>query len=30
MGSRDKYAPGPAAGAEIKKDGGAWTLVLVR
>ena len=25
-----KYAPGPAAGAEIRKDGDTWTLVLVR
>lgn len=30
MKSRDKYAPGPAAGAEIRKDGESWTLVLVR
>ena len=30
MSSRDKYAPGPAAGAEIRKDGETWTLVLVR
>ena len=30
MNSRDKYAPGPAAGAEIRKNGDAWTLVLVR
>jgi len=30
MSSRDKYAPGPAAGAEIRKNGEAWTLVLVR
>jgi uncharacterized protein YndB with AHSA1/START domain len=27
---RDAYVPGPAAGAEIRKDGDAWTLVLVR
>jgi uncharacterized protein YndB with AHSA1/START domain len=30
MSNRDKYAPGPAAGAEIQKDGDKWTLVLVR
>jgi uncharacterized protein YndB with AHSA1/START domain len=24
------YMPGPAAGAEVKKDGDTWTLVLVR
>jgi uncharacterized protein YndB with AHSA1/START domain len=30
MNSRDQYAPGPAAGAEIRKNGDAWTLVLVR
>jgi uncharacterized protein YndB with AHSA1/START domain len=30
MSNRDKYMPGPAAGAEIQKDGEKWTLVLVR
>ena len=30
MSSRAQYAPGPAAGAEIRKDAGRWTLVLVR
>jgi len=30
MSTREKYAPGPAAGAEIRKTGEAWTLVLVR
>jgi len=30
MNSRDQYAPGAAAGAEIRKDGEKWTLVLVR
>jgi uncharacterized protein YndB with AHSA1/START domain len=30
MSSRDKYKPGPAAGAEVRKDGDNWTLVLVR
>ena len=30
MSNREKYEPGPAAGAEIQKDGENWTLVLVR
>lgn len=30
MNARAKYAPGPAAGAEVKKDHDKWTLVLVR
>jgi uncharacterized protein YndB with AHSA1/START domain len=30
MNSREQYAPGPAAGARIEKDGEKWTLVLVR
>jgi uncharacterized protein YndB with AHSA1/START domain len=30
MSSRELYAPGPASGAEIRKDGEKWTLVLVR
>jgi len=30
MSSREDYAPGPASGARIEKDGEAWTLVLVR
>jgi len=30
MSGRDQYAPGPAAGAEIRKDKDRWTLVLVR
>ena len=30
MSSRATYAPGPAAGAEIRKDGELWTLILVR
>jgi uncharacterized protein YndB with AHSA1/START domain len=30
MNRRAAYAPGPAAGAEIRKTGEAWTLVLVR
>jgi len=27
---REQYAPGPATGARIQKDGEKWTLVLVR
>jgi uncharacterized protein YndB with AHSA1/START domain len=30
MTSREQYAPGPARGAEIRKDGEKWTLILVR
>jgi uncharacterized protein YndB with AHSA1/START domain len=30
MSHRDEYMPGPAAGAEVRKEGGKWTLVLVR
>src|SRR5438477_1391252 len=30
MSSRDPYAPGAASGAEVRKDGEKWTLVLVR
>jgi uncharacterized protein YndB with AHSA1/START domain len=30
MSSREKYAPGAAAGAEARKEGDKWTLVLVR
>jgi uncharacterized protein YndB with AHSA1/START domain len=30
MSNRDLYRPGPAAGAEIQKEGDRWTLVLVR
>src|SRR3954462_7866611 len=30
MAARDHYAPGPAAGAQVLKDGEKWTLVLVR
>lgn len=30
MSSSVEYSPGPAAGAQIKKDGENWTLVLVR
>jgi uncharacterized protein YndB with AHSA1/START domain len=27
---REQYAPGPASGAQIRKDGEKWTLILVR
>jgi uncharacterized protein YndB with AHSA1/START domain len=27
---REHYAPGPASGAQVRKDGETWTLVLVR
>jgi uncharacterized protein YndB with AHSA1/START domain len=30
MSSREQYAPGAASGAEVRKDGETWTLVLVR
>jgi uncharacterized protein YndB with AHSA1/START domain len=30
MSTRTHYAPSPASGAEIQKDGEKWTLVLVR
>jgi uncharacterized protein YndB with AHSA1/START domain len=30
MNSRERYAPGAAAGAEVRKDGEKWTLVLTR
>ena len=30
MTHNDTYTPGPAAGAEVRKDGEKWTLVLVR
>ena len=31
MNTREKYAPGPAAGAKVqKKEGETWTLVLIR
>ncbi len=28
--TREQYAPGAASGAEVRKDGEKWTLVLVR
>ena len=30
MTYRDQYTPGPAGGAEVRKDGEKWTLILVR
>jgi uncharacterized protein YndB with AHSA1/START domain len=30
MSNRDKYEPGPASGAKVKKDGDKWTLLVVR
>lgn len=30
MTDRDQYSPGPASGAQIRKDGEKWTLILVR
>ena len=30
MTDRDQYAPGPASGAQVRKDGEKWTLILVR
>jgi uncharacterized protein YndB with AHSA1/START domain len=30
MGDREHYTPGPARGAQVRKDGEKWTLVLVR
>ena len=30
MSNAETYAPGPAAGARVNKDGDTWTLVLVR
>jgi hypothetical protein len=30
MSDRERYAPGPASGARIQKDGEKWTLILVR
>src|SRR5262245_66486648 len=30
MSSRETYAPGPVADAEVRKDGEKWTLILVR
>jgi uncharacterized protein YndB with AHSA1/START domain len=30
MTNRDRYTPGPASGADVRKDGEKWTLILVR
>jgi hypothetical protein len=30
MTGRDQYTPGPANGAQVRKDGEKWTLILVR
>src|SRR5207302_11349966 len=30
MTDREQYTPGPARGAQVRKDGEKWTLVLVR
>src|SRR3954449_1263843 len=30
MADREQYTPGPASGAQVRKDGENWTLILVR
>src|SRR5438445_7710459 len=30
MIAREQYTPGPASGAQVRKDGEKWTLILVR
>jgi uncharacterized protein YndB with AHSA1/START domain len=30
MTDREQYTPGPASGAQVRKDGETWTLILVR
>jgi uncharacterized protein YndB with AHSA1/START domain len=30
MMDREQYIPGPASGAQVRKDGEKWTLILVR
>jgi hypothetical protein len=30
MTDRGRYTPGPASGADVRKDGEKWTLILVR
>jgi uncharacterized protein YndB with AHSA1/START domain len=30
MTDREQYIPGPATGAQVRKDGDKWTLILVR
>jgi hypothetical protein len=29
MTDREQYTPGPAIGADVRKDGEKWTLILV-
>jgi uncharacterized protein YndB with AHSA1/START domain len=30
MTEREQYVPGPASGAQVRKDGETWTLIVVR
>src|SRR6202007_1569360 len=30
MSKREQYPPGPASGAQVRKDGDKWTLILIR
>ena len=30
MTNRDQYTPGPAGGAQVRKEGASWALILVR
>ncbi len=30
MTDREQYTPGPASGAQVRKDGEKWTLILVQ
>ena len=30
MAGREQYTPGPASGAQVRKDGEKWTLLLIR
>src|SRR5690349_24850705 len=30
MMNRESYTPGPASGAQVRKNGDKWTLILVR
>ena len=30
MTDREQYTPGPASGAQVRKDGENWTLILIR
>jgi uncharacterized protein YndB with AHSA1/START domain len=30
MTGREQYTPGPASGAQVRKDGESWTLILTR